>query len=102
MGIETALLCCAIRTHEMLGTLSFTRDTRAGYEMALCMRKIGYKLSASFGDSELCVNAPALMLDVTGNPRRFGSVASYFTGAFKPNPRKVRNKDQDRLHPADQ
>jgi hypothetical protein len=36
-GVETALLFCAIRAAETLGTLSFSRDTRAGYEMALCM-----------------------------------------------------------------
>jgi hypothetical protein len=41
MGIETALLFCAIRANEVLGTLSFTRDTRAGYETALCLRKTG-------------------------------------------------------------
>jgi hypothetical protein len=99
MGIETALLFCAIRANEVLGTLSFTRDTRAGYETALCVRKTGYSLS---NDLDLCVNAPALLLDATGNPRRFGSVASCFSGAFKPNPDKVRNKDQGRLHPADQ
>jgi hypothetical protein len=29
MGMETALLFCAIRAHEML-TLSYTRDPRAG------------------------------------------------------------------------
>ena len=40
MGVETALLFCAIRAHEMLGTLSFTRDTRAGYEMALLCERL--------------------------------------------------------------
>ena len=99
MGVETALLFCAIRANEVLGTLSFTRDTRAGYETALCLRKTGYSLS---NDLDLCVNAPALLLDATGNPRRFGSVASCFTGAFKASPEKVRNKSQDRLHAADQ
>ena len=83
----------------MLGTLSFARDTRAGYETALCMRKTGYSLS---DDLDLCVNAPALLLDATGNPRRFGSVACCFTGAFKASPEKVRNKSQARLHAADQ
>ena len=66
MGVETALLFCAIRAHEMLGTLSFTRDTRAGYETALCMRKTGYSIS---DDLDLCVYAPALLLDATGNLR---------------------------------
>jgi hypothetical protein len=78
--------------------LSFTRDTRAGYDTALCMRKTGYSLS---DDLDLCVDAPALLLDATGDPRRFGSVASCFTGAFKASPEKVRNKSQDRLSPAD-
>src|SRR5262245_57643731 len=100
-GMETALLFCAIRLNEVLGTLPFARDTRAGYEMALCMRKIGYRLSADLGDSELCVNAPALVLDVTLHPRRFGSVASCYTGAFVKAPPKVPNKIQDRLHAAD-
>ena len=31
MGVETALLFCAIRLTETLGTLSFSRGTRAGY-----------------------------------------------------------------------
>jgi hypothetical protein len=53
MGLETALLFCDIRTNEMLGTLSFSRDPRAGYEIAVCMRRIGYRLTASFGDTEL-------------------------------------------------
>ena len=73
MGIETALLFCAIRANEVLGTLSFTRDTRTEYETALCLRKTGYSLS---NDLDLCVNAPALLLDATGNPRRFGSWSS--------------------------
>ena len=29
MGVETALLFCAIRANETLGTLSFTRDKGA-------------------------------------------------------------------------
>ena len=45
MGLETALLFCAIRANEVLGTLSFTRDTRAGYEIALCMEPEAYELS---------------------------------------------------------
>ena len=35
MGLETTLLFCAIRANEMLGMLSFTRDTRTGHEVAL-------------------------------------------------------------------
>ena len=35
MGVETALLFCAIRAVETLGTLSSTRDTRAGADIAL-------------------------------------------------------------------
>ena len=99
MGVETVLLFCAIWAAETLGTLSFTHDTRAGYETALCMRKTGYSIS---DDLDLCVYAPALLLDATGNPRRFGSVASCFTGAFKARPKKVRNKDQGRLHASDE
>ena len=95
MGVETALLFCAIRAHEMLGTLSSTRDTRAGYEIALCMKRDG-------GLSTFCLTSPALVLDVTLHPARYGSVTSCFTGVFKANPEKVRNKDQGRLHPADQ
>ena len=96
MGVETALLFCAIRANEVLGTLSFTRDTRAGYEMALCVHRDGYRLS------DLCLNAPAFVLDVTLDPARFGFVASCYTGAFAKATPKVRNKRQDRLHAADQ
>jgi hypothetical protein len=95
MGVETALLFCAIRANEMLGTLPFARDTRAGYEIALCMKRDG-------GLSTFCLTSPALVLDVTLHPARYGSVTSCFTGVFKANPEKVRNKDQGRLHPADQ
>jgi hypothetical protein len=75
MGVETALLFCATRAAETMGTVSFTRDTRAGYEMALCMHRDG-ELSA------FCLTSPALILDVTLHPARFGSVASCYTGAF--------------------
>ena len=88
MGVETALLLCAIRAAETLGTLAFSRDTRAGYEMALCMRPEGYSLST------FCLNAPALALDVTGNPARFGSVAICMFQKAEP---KVRNKIRARL-----
>jgi hypothetical protein len=99
--METALLFCAIRLSEVLGTLSYARDPRAGYETALCMRKIGYRLSADLGDTELCINAPALTLEAVLHPRRFGSVATCYTGAFvKKPPHKVRNKYQDRLRKA--
>jgi hypothetical protein len=90
MGIEIALLFCALRTVETLGTLSFTRDTRAGCETALCLKPEEFNT----GLLSFCLTSPALALDVTGNPRRFGSVA---TGAFKASPEKVRNKSQDRL-----
>ena len=98
MGIEIALLFCALRTVETLGTLSFTRDTRAGYEMAWCLKReeLTYSLLT------FCLTSPAFVLDATLNPRRFGSVASCFTGAFKASPEKVRNKSQDRLHAAEQ
>jgi len=79
----------------MLGTLSFTRDTRAGYEIALCMKRDG-------GLSTFCLTSPALVLDVTLHPARYGSVASCFPYAFEKAPPKVRNKDQGRLHAADQ
>src|SRR5262245_60571721 len=103
VGVDTALLFCAIRANEVLGTLSFTRDTRAGYEVALCMRKIGYRLTADLGDTEFCVDATALVLDVIKHPRRFGSVASCYTGAFvKETPHKVQKKNQARLSPADE
>ena len=91
MGVETALLFCAIRANEMLGTLSFSRDPRAGYEIAVCMKRDG-RLST------FCLTSPALALDVTLHPARFGSVASCFTYAFQKAPPKLRKKDQGRLH----
>ena len=101
MGLETALLFCAIRAAETLGTLSFTRDTRAGYEIALCMHKTGY--SSDAGDLDICLNAPGRVLDILNHPRRFGSVASCDTGAFvKDTPHKVRKKYQARFQPADE
>src|SRR5262249_11482626 len=99
MGVETALLFCAIRLTETLGTLSYARDPRAGYEVALCMRKIGYRLTANLRVTELCVNAPALMLDITLHPRRFGSVASCDTSLFAKASPKVLKKYQARLSP---
>jgi hypothetical protein len=96
MGVETALLFCAIRANEVLGTLSFTRDTRAGYETALCLKRE----ELTYGLLAFCTTSPALALDATGKPRRVGSVASCYTGAFKASPEKVRNKSQDRLSPA--
>jgi hypothetical protein len=68
MGVETALcLFSAMRAGEMLGTLSYTRDMRAGYEIAVCMRRIGYRLTASPGDTELCVNAPTRLCSMELN-----------------------------------
>ena len=32
--METALLFCAIRAAEILGTVAFSRDTRAGFEIS--------------------------------------------------------------------
>jgi hypothetical protein len=58
--------------------------------MALCLHKDGYRLS------DLCLNAPAIVLEVTGDPRRFGSVASCFIPE-KAKP-KVPNKIQARLN----
>jgi len=78
MGMETALLFCAIRAAETLGTLPYARDSD------------GYRLS------EVCLNAPALVLEVTGNPTRYGSVASCMFQKAKP---KARNKIQGRLDP---
>jgi hypothetical protein len=96
MGVETALLFCAIRASETLGTLPFAHDTRAGYEIALCMKRDG-------GVSILCLTEPAIVLEFTGHPRRFGSVAACYTGAFvKETPHKVRKKYQVRFQPADQ
>jgi hypothetical protein len=91
--MEIALLFCAIRAAETLGTVSFSRDTRAGYEMALCMHSDGYRVS------DTCLNAPALVLEVSGNPARYGSVASCMFQKASP---KARNKSQARLDPADQ
>jgi hypothetical protein len=68
-GVETALLFCAIRAAETLGTLSFTRDTRAGYEIALCL-----KLEQGYGLLPSCLTHPARFLDISFNPRRYGSV----------------------------
>ena len=99
VGVETALLFCAIRAAETLGTLSFTRDTRAGYEMAWCLKLEEF----SYGLLRLCLTEPAFVLDFTGNPRRFGSVASCDTDAFvKEGPHKVQKRYQARLSPADQ
>jgi hypothetical protein len=95
MGVETALLFCAIRANEVLGTLSFTRDTRAGYETALCLKRE----ELTYGLLTLCMTSPAFVLDVTLDPARFGSVASCFFVKAAP---KVPNKRQDRLHAADQ
>jgi hypothetical protein len=55
MGVETALLFCAIRANEVLGTLSYTRDTRAGYEMAWCLKQEEF----SYGLLRLCLTEPA-------------------------------------------
>jgi hypothetical protein len=95
MSVETALLFCAIRANEMFDTLSFTRDPRAGYEIALCMKRDG-------GLSTLCLTSPALVLHATLHPARFGSVASCFTYAFEKAPLKIRNKDQGRLQASDE
>jgi hypothetical protein len=95
MGVETALLFCAIRAHEVLGTLSFTRDTRAGYEMALCLKRE----ELTYGLLTFCMTSPAFVLDATLDPARFGSVASCFFVKASP---KAHNKSQDRLLPADQ
>ena len=96
MGLETALLFCAIRANEVLGTLSFTRDTRAGYEIALCMEPEAYELSSH------CLNEPGLVLEVTLNPARFGSVTSCYFPAFVKALTNLPPKSQDRLQPSDQ
>jgi len=99
MGVETALLFCAIRAAEMLGTLPYARDPRAGYEMAWCLKREEF----NYGLLRLCLTEPASLLDAVGHPRRFGSVGSCDTGAFvKETPHKVRNKSQDRLHAGEQ
>ena len=36
------------------------------------------------------MNAPVLLLDATGNPRRFGSVASCYPGALGPGSSRLR------------
>jgi len=61
--------------------------------MALCMRPEGYPLI----DAAFCLTSPALALEVTNHPRRFGSVASCF---FPKVSSKVPNKIQARLSPA--
>ena len=93
------MLFCAIRLNEVLGTLSFTRDTRAAYEMALFMRTVGFWM---FDNRDLCMNAPALVLELSGNPRRFASLPYCPIGVFEKAPPKVRNKSQDRLHAGEQ
>ena len=67
MGVETALLFCAIRAAETLGTLSFTRDTRAGYEIALCL-----KLEQGYGLLPSCLTHPARFLDISFNRAAMG------------------------------
>jgi hypothetical protein len=61
MGVETALLFCAIRANEMLGTLSFSRDPRAGYEIAVCMKRDG-RLST------FCLTSPARSTSLSTPP----------------------------------
>jgi hypothetical protein len=68
MGVETALLFCAIRATETMGAVSFARE-RAGYEVALCVKRDGEL-------STFCLTSPALLLNATLHPSRFGSVAS--------------------------
>lgn len=89
--MEAALLFCAIRVAETIGTVSFSRDTRAGYETSLCLRH-------SPSTTAFCLMAPALVLDATGNPVRYGSVASCMFPKASP---KVRKKIQARLDPGD-
>ena len=88
VGMETALLFCAIRAAETLGTVAFSRDTRAGFEIALCMKV------KEDGLLPYCLTYPALILDTTLNPARYGSVASCLVPKASP---KVRNKIQARL-----
>ena len=71
MGMETALLFCAIRAAETLGTLAFSRDTRAAYETTLCLKLE----ELNPGLLTLCLTSPALLyFDATLNPAHFGSV----------------------------
>ena len=95
--METALLFCAIRAAETLGTVAFSRDTRAGYETALCLKLD----ELNYGLLTFCLTSPALVFDAVLDPVRFGSVVSCNTAAFQKAP-KVRNKSQARLDPADQ
>jgi len=95
--METALLFCAIRAAETLGTVSFSRDTRAGWEIARCIHRAPYSLELT----TFCLASPALVLEATGDPRRFGSVTSCHPGAFEKAQPKVRNKIQARLGPGD-
>ena len=96
MGLETALLFCAIRANEVLGTLSYTRDTRAGYEIALCMEPEAYELSNH------CLNEPGLVLEALLNPARFGSVTSCYSTPFVKALTNLPPKSQDRLQPSGQ
>jgi hypothetical protein len=73
-----------------LGTLSFTRDTRAGYEIALVPEAGGIDIPLL----TFCLTSPAFVLDATLKPTPFGSVASCYTGVFKASPEEVRNKRQ--------
>jgi len=92
--METALLFCAIRAAETLGTVAFSRDTRAGYETALCLKLE----ELNPGLLILCLTSPGLVFDGVPNPVRFGSVAGCNMAAFHKASPKVRNKSQARLH----
>jgi hypothetical protein len=50
--------------------------------------------------SSFCLTSPALVLDATLHPARFGSVASCYSGAFAKAAPKVR-KNRDRLQPSE-
>ena len=69
MGVETALLFCAIRLTETLGTVSFSRDTRAAYETTLCLKLE----ELNPGLLTLCLTSHALLyFDATLNQPTLG------------------------------
>jgi hypothetical protein len=66
IGVDTALLFCAIRAHE---TLPFARDTQAGQEIALCLKRGEVKYPALLA---YCMTSHALAVEATRRPTAQG------------------------------
>ena len=87
LGVDTALLFCVIRAHE---TLPFARDTQAGYEMTLCLKRRELKYPELLA---YCMTSHALAVEATDDlPRKAGTVSCHPSA----------HKNQDRLHATDQ